>query len=307
MTGIPVVDILSRLDELSVSHQFLGDSSTQITTAASPDRAQDHCLFFLREFNQELIAGVCNPTQLWIVPNVEGVEMSTSDLKSNFLLVEVPELTFCIVGGFISDSSLAESGIHPSSFVHPDAQIGKNVSVGPMSVIGENVQIEDNVRIGSHVEIQNALVQSGTQIGSGTKIGGSGLGSIQDASGKWWDAPHFRRVLIGENVNIQENVVVHRGKLSDTIIGSGTRIGPLAWIGHGVRVGENCFIAQAVTIAGSAHVMSGASVWGNAAVREKTVIHEKSMIGAGSVVLKDVPANEVHAGAPAKLIRTLKC
>jgi len=53
-------------------------------------------------------------------------------------------------------------------------------------------------------------------------------------------------------------------------------------------------------------VKAGASIGSGATILGNVVIGEDAIVGAGSVVTRDVPANAVVAGNPAKLLRTLE-
>jgi acetyltransferase-like isoleucine patch superfamily enzyme len=50
----------------------------------------------------------------------------------------------------------------------------------------------------------------------------------------------------------------------------------------------------------------GASIGANATILAGVTIGENSMVGAGAVVVKDVPSNAVVVGNPAKILRYLK-
>lgn len=54
---------------------------------------------------------------------------------------------------------------------------------------------------------------------------------------------------------------------------------------------------------GKVHICKGAYLGMNTLVVKPVTIGERAIIGAGSVVTKDIPANEVWAGNPAKFIR----
>lgn len=94
-----------------------------------------------------------------------------------------------------------------------------------------------------------------------------------------------------------------------------TEIGPGLFIQHGtclslgaVKIGENCWVNQQVTVGfaaeGQAPILgNGVVIRPGAKVFGKITIGDNSIIGANSVVMKDVPPNCTVAGKPARIIR----
>lgn len=72
-------------------------------------------------------------------------------------------------------------------------------------------------------------------------------------------------------------------------------------IGHHAALGANCFITSHVVISGGVHVGDNAFIGVNATVRDHVTIGARSVIGAGAVVLQDVPDDGVVAAPGTEL------
>ncbi|WP_250002936.1 acetyltransferase [Actinoplanes sp. M2I2] len=92
---------------------------------------------------------------------------------------------------------------------------------------------------------------------------------------------------------------------ADVSIGSHVAVMPQAVLTHDDRVSDYCTIASGVRLGGGVVLDEGSYVGAGALVRESVKVGAWSLIGMGSVVLHDVPSNEVWAGNPAHLIRPL--
>jgi len=151
--------------------------------------------------------------------------------------------------------------------------------------------ISDNVKLGKRVGLSNYINLYGCEVGDETKIGAF--------------------------VEIQKNATVgKRCKISShTFICEGVVIEDNVFIGHGVMFTNDLF-PRATNADGSQQteadwkvietkVSRGASIGSNATILCGITIGENALVGAGSVVTKNVPPNTVVAGVPAKIIKTL--
>ena len=123
---------------------------------------------------------------------------------------------------------------------------------------------------------------------------------------------------IGAFVEIQKGASVGKNcKISShTFICEGVHIADNCFIGHGVMFTNDLF-PRATNPDGSPQidtdwnmeetfVKKGASIGSNATILCGITIGENALIGAGSMVTKNVPANTVVAGNPAKVIKKIK-
>lgn len=152
--------------------------------------------------------------------------------------------------------------------------------------------ISEDVKLGKNVRLSNFINLYGCEIGDETKIGAF--------------------------VEIQKNASVgRRCKISShTFICEGVRIEDNVFIGHGVMFINDTY-PRAITAEGSMQtkadwtvertvIKKGASVGTGATILSNISIGENAIVGAGSVVTKDVPPNAIVAGNPARILRYIE-
>jgi acetyltransferase-like isoleucine patch superfamily enzyme len=148
-----------------------------------------------------------------------------------------------------------------------------------------------DVNLGVNVKIFNFVNAYGCTIGDGSKIGA--FVEIQKGA------------TVGKNCKIS----------SHTFICEGVHISDHVFIGHNVTFINDRF-PRATTQNGElktednwaceeTYVDVGASIGSSVTILCGVKIGKNAVIGAGSVVLKNVPDNSVYAGNPARFIRTL--
>ncbi len=128
--------------------------------------------------------------------------------------------------------------------------------------------------------------------------------------------------FVGENVFIQQPLELVRGKTVS--IGARTYINSRLTLvdDHTITIGEDCLIAPNVTISTTGHPIDPTlrkngmfsfpvtienNVWigAGAIILPGVTIGENSVIGAGSVVTKSIPANVVAVGVPCQVLRPI--
>ena len=126
----------------------------------------------------------------------------------------------------------------------------------------------------------------------------------------WQYAIILERAQIGENCNINAYSFIE----NDVLIGNNVTIKCGVYIWDGITVEDDVFIGPNVTFTNDKYprskvypnqfdktlIKKGASIGANATILSGIIIGEYSIIGAGSVITKDVPARTVWYGNPAK-------
>jgi UDP-3-O-[3-hydroxymyristoyl] glucosamine N-acyltransferase len=182
-----------------------------------------------------------------------------------------------------------ETVVADGAYIGHGAVLGNEVAVGEGTVIHENVVIKDRCRVGRDCTIH-----------AGTVIGADGFGYERDEDGEWIKFEHIGNVVIEDEVEIGANACIDRGALGATLIKRGAKIDNLCHIAHNVVVGERAFVIALTMVGGSTTIEDDVWVAPGAVLRNGVSIGANATVGLGALVLKDVAAGEVVAGAPAK-------
>jgi acetyltransferase-like isoleucine patch superfamily enzyme len=203
------------------------------------------------------------------------------------------------------------------------SQVAETAVVYPGTVLGEGVVIGDNAVVGKPPTLGAHSTASGEELpplvlGDGAAVlacavvfAGSRLGS---------------GVIVGDQACVRERcelgdgVVVGRGSVveNDTSVGARTKIQANAYVTAYSLLEEDVFIAPGVVttndnfmgrtegrhgLRAGPTIRRGARVGGGAVLLPGIEIGEEAFVGAGAVVLADVPAHAVVVGNPARQIR----
>ena len=151
--------------------------------------------------------------------------------------------------------------------VAPDVKLGKDVKLSQfVNLYG--CEVGDETKIGAFVEIQkNARVGARCKISSHT--------------------------FVCEGVTIEDNVFVgHNVAFINDIYPRATAVN------GGLQTEKDWKVETTL-------VKKGASIGSGVTILAKVTIGENALVGAGSVVTKDVPANTIVAGNPARVLRSV--
>ncbi len=201
--------------------------------------------------------------------------------------------------------------IADSAVVYPGTVLGEGVVIGDNAVVGKpptlgarstaSAEELPPLVVGDGASILAcAVVFAGSRLGSGVIVGD--------------------QACVRERCDLGDGVVVGRGSLveNDTTVGPRTRIQANAYVTAYSTLEEDVFIAPCVVTTNDnlmgrteerlalmkgPTIRRGARVGGGAVLLPGIEIGEEAFVGAGAVVLHDVPARAVVVGNPARQIR----
>jgi UDP-2-acetamido-3-amino-2,3-dideoxy-glucuronate N-acetyltransferase len=158
-----------------------------------------------------------------------------------------------------------------------------------LSFMDPYVCIAPDVKLGSDVKLSKFINLYGCEIGDETKIGA--FVEIQKNASVGKRCKISSHTFICEGVTIEDNVFIGHGVMfiNDSY--------PRATAANGNLQTEADWKVEQTVIKKGASIGSGATILANICVGENAII------GAGSVVTKDVPPNSIVAGNPAKFLR----
>ena len=132
----------------------------------------------------------------------------------------------------------------------------------------------------------------------------------------WQFCVVFPEAKIGDNCNICANVLIE----NDVSVGNNVTVKSGVQLWDGITVEDDVFVGPNATFTNDLFprsknpdwklsktvIKKGASIGANATILCGITIGEKAMIGAGSVVTKDVPDGELWVGNPAHFVRKIE-
>jgi len=203
------------------------------------------------------------------------------------------------------------------------SEIAETAVVYPGTVIGEGSKILDYAVVGKQPTLSPRSTASREELpplelGAGTVVSTGAVVFAGTTLGE--------RVIVGDQACVRErctigdDVVIGRGSLveNDTSVGALTKIQAHAYITAYSLLEDNVFIAPCVIttndnfmgrteqrheLVKGPTIRRGARVGGGAVLLPGIEIGEEAFIGAGAVVIRDVPARALMVGNPARQLR----
>jgi acetyltransferase-like isoleucine patch superfamily enzyme len=157
--------------------------------------------------------------------------------------------------------------------------------------MSEFLSISADVKLGANVKLSKFINLYGCEIGENTKIGAF--------------------VEIQKNARVGKNCKIS----SHSFICEGVTIEDEVFIGHGVTFINDSY-PRATTVDGGLQteqdwhveptvIRKGASIGSGATILSNVTIGERAIVGAGSVITRDVPSDTIVAGNPAHVLRVI--
>ncbi len=188
--------------------------------------------------------------------------------------------------------------------IHPNVKIGAGEKICSCTIIGVPPRGKKPGELGTVIG-KDATIRSHSVIYAGNVIGDgfeTGHGIMLREKNK-----------IGNNVSIGSHSVIER----DCVIGDGARLHSNVFIPEYTRIEDGAWIGPNVVLTNAEYpkgmhskkmlkgpiVEQGAKIGANATVLPGVRIGRNSLVGAGSVVTKDVPEGSVVVGNPARITK----
>jgi acetyltransferase-like isoleucine patch superfamily enzyme len=151
--------------------------------------------------------------------------------------------------------------------------------------------IADDVKLGENVKLAKFINLYGCEVGDNTKIGA--FVEIQKNARVGSNCKVSSHSFICEGVTIEDNVFIGHNVtfINDTY--------PRATAGDRLQTEADWVVEPTL-------VKKGASIGSGATILCNVTIGESAIVGAGSVVTRDVPANTIVAGNPARVLRAVE-
>lgn len=298
---VTVSAIKSFLEAEGLKYEYHGDGLLEVEGCCPLSELRSHSITWVKKAANYDFSTIDGALNLLIVAD----KLPSGDGAKNysFIVAENPKMIFFEILNRFFVTPQQSFSISSSAVIETD-KIGRAVSIGHHCYIGRDVSIGNNVTIKNNVVIEcPTVIGNNCVIESGTIIGTFGYGYYHTPDHQIKKVPDLGGVVIGDRVEIGANVCIARGTLSNTIIHDDVKIDNLCHIAHNVRIGARSFVIALSMLGGSCTIEEDAYVAPGAMVMNQLTVGKNSLVGMGAAVTKNVEANKVVAGVPARVLR----
>ena len=155
-----------------------------------------------------------------------------------------------------------------------DTKIGKNVTIEPYVVLGEKVKIQNNSKIKSFSHLENVKIENNVTVGPFARLR---PGTVLKSGSRVGNFVEIKKSSVGKNSKVN-----HLSYIGDTNIGNFVNIGAGTITCNYDGKNKNKTIIKNKVFVGS-----------NSSLVAPVTLNEKSTIGAGSVITKNVKKNSL--------------
>ena len=152
--------------------------------------------------------------------------------------------------------------------------------------------IADDVKLGENVKLSKFINLYGCTIGDNTKIGA--FVEIQ------------KNATVGKNCKISSHTFICEGVIIEDDVFVGHNVTFINDMYPRATAPDGTLQTEADWTVAPTLVKKGASIGSSCTILANVTIGENAILGAGSVITKDVPPNTIAAGNPAKILRRFK-
>lgn len=183
-----------------------------------------------------------------------------------------------------------------------ETMVGEDCDIHPNAVIEQGVVIGNKVTIGANSVIRRGTVlRDGCTIGCNSTIGSEGFQIIRIGKENR-KVVHCGGVVVSENAFVGDNTAVCNALFEgQTYIGRNAMVDNLIHVAHNLYVGDNAVVTAGTILCGSSNLEEGAWIGVNSSVLNRVTIGSYSKVGIGSVVTRDIPADSLAYGVPARI------
>lgn len=280
-----------KLSELNI-RKILRDREFNWLGLTAEEYTGKEVLTFLTD--EKYISEIIANRSISCIITTKEIAEKIKDLNYGILISENPRKTF-----FELHNKLVDEDFY---FKKEKNNISSKAVISPRASIREyNINIEDDVIIEENVVIYpNVTIKKGSIIRANSTIGGNAF-EFSRFGDEVLSIKSAGKVLIEENVEIQNNNTVDRGVFGTTILHKNVKTDNLVHIGHDVIVGENTFLTACTEISGRVKIGKNAYFGPNCTIRNGIKIGENAKISMGSVVTKNVEDNQTVTGNFARI------